>query len=140
MPLPRFIARINRRVFNPREVKGGERPAITHIGRASGRTFRTPLDAHPIEGGYVFFLMYGSRSDWAKNVLAAGTARLAVEGREIELSHPRVVAWDDVRDLLPAGTKPTRSRRARMKRAATFTTLTGRRPIGRNSKPKHPAG
>lgn len=106
MPLPRWIARINRRVFNPREVRRGERPVITHLGRSSGRSYQTPLDAHPIEGGYAFFPMYGSRSDWVRNVLAAGSARLTVDGREVELANPRVVGWDELRELLAPDVKP----------------------------------
>ncbi|GAB1511362.1 PNPOx family protein [Actinophytocola sp. KF-1] len=46
----------------------GKRPVLTHVGRRSGRTYRTPLDAHPVEGGYVFVLVYGPGSDWARNV------------------------------------------------------------------------
>jgi len=106
MPLPRLLAQFNKRVFNPREIKRGDRPVLTHVGRSSGTIYRTPLDAFPIEGGYVFVLMYGSESDWAMNVMAAGTARLTVDGEEIELTRPRVVPRDEVWGLLPAGTKP----------------------------------
>ncbi|GAA2890115.1 hypothetical protein GCM10020220_095380 [Nonomuraea rubra] len=35
--------------------------------------------------------MYGSRSDWVRNILASGTARLLVDGKEVELTAPRVV-------------------------------------------------
>lgn len=105
MPLPRWLARFNRRVMNPREVRSGKRPVLTHVGRSSGRVYRTPLDAHRIDGGYVFFPLYGARSDWVRNILAVGTARLTAEGEDVELDHPRVVARDDVRELLPVGVK-----------------------------------
>lgn len=105
MPLPRWIARINRRVFNPREVARGERPVLVHVGRRSGAEYRTPLDAHAVEGGYLFFLMYGARSDWAQNVLAAGEARVVVDGREIELVDPRLIARAAARELLPDSVK-----------------------------------
>jgi hypothetical protein len=61
MPMPRWWGRINKRVLNPREVERGVRPVLTHVGRSSGRTYRTPLDAHPVAGGCVFILVYGPR-------------------------------------------------------------------------------
>ncbi|MFB9301312.1 hypothetical protein [Kibdelosporangium philippinense] len=57
---------MNKRVFNPGAIARGKRPVLTHIGRTSGTTYRTPLDAHPVDGGYLFILVYGSRSDWSK--------------------------------------------------------------------------
>jgi hypothetical protein len=50
-----------------------------HVRRTSGATYRTPLEAHPIDDGYIFILVYGSDSDWVQDVLAAGTATLNVD-------------------------------------------------------------
>lgn len=105
MPLPRWLAQINKRVFNPSELKRGIRPVLTHVGRSSGNTHRTPLDAHPVDGGYIFIVMYGSHSDWVKNVLAAGTAKLEIDGDEFELMSPRLVSKGEAWQLLPATTK-----------------------------------
>lgn len=105
MPLPRWLARINRRVFNPREIRRGIRPVLIHVGRSSGKTYRTPLDAHPVPNGYLFIPMYGPRTDWVKNVLAAGAASLSLNGEEIELESPRLVRKADVWRLLPATAK-----------------------------------
>ncbi|MFI6430186.1 nitroreductase family deazaflavin-dependent oxidoreductase [Rhodococcus oryzae] len=91
MPMPRWWGHINKRVFNPRAIAGGKWPVLTHVGRTSGATYRTPLDAFPVDGGYLFVLVYGSRSDWVQNVLAADGARLRVDGRELELTAPRLV-------------------------------------------------
>jgi hypothetical protein len=60
MPMPRWWGQINKRVFNPRELKRSVRPVLAHVGRTSGKTYRTPLDAHPVDGGYLFILVYGS--------------------------------------------------------------------------------
>ncbi|MDP3891922.1 nitroreductase family deazaflavin-dependent oxidoreductase [Nocardioides sp.] len=95
MPMPRWWGHINKRVFNPRAIASGRWPVLTHVGRTSGRTYRTPLDAHPVVGGYVFVLVYGSGSDWVRNVLAAGGARLCVEGEEVELTAPRLVGEEE---------------------------------------------
>jgi len=34
MPLPRWLAQINKRVFNPMEVRRGARQVLIHTGRA----------------------------------------------------------------------------------------------------------
>ncbi|HET8944744.1 MAG TPA: nitroreductase family deazaflavin-dependent oxidoreductase [Dehalococcoidia bacterium] len=106
MPLPRWLAKINKRVFNPIEIRRGARPVLIHVGRSSGKTYRTPLDAHPLAGGYLFIPMYGSRSDWVRNVLAARAARLLLNGKEIELESPRIVKQRDVWPLLLTPAKP----------------------------------
>ncbi len=91
--------------MNPRELAKGQRPVLTHVGRSSGTTYRVPLDAHAIDGGYVFFPLYGPNTDWVRNILASGTATLAVEGRTVELGSPRLVPRDDIAPLLPDGVK-----------------------------------
>ncbi|NQV08062.1 nitroreductase family deazaflavin-dependent oxidoreductase [bacterium] len=105
MSLPRWLARVNSRVFNRLELKRGVRPVLIHVGRSSGITYETPLDAHRIDGGYVFIPMYGPRTDWVKNALAAGAANLRVDGRNVELDSPRLVRKDAVWPLLASGTK-----------------------------------
>lgn len=106
MPLPRWLARINKRVFNPIEIRRGVRPVLIHVGRSSGKTYRTPLDAHPLPDGYLLIPMYGPRTDWLRNVLAAGSARLLLGGKEVELESPRIVKQEDVWPLLLKPTKP----------------------------------
>ncbi len=105
MPVPMWVAQVNKRVFNPREVRKGVRPVLTHVGRSSEKTYRTPLDAHAVEGGYIFIVMYGSDSDWVQNVLAAGSATLKVDSDELELVSPRLVSKEDAWQLLPSTTK-----------------------------------
>jgi deazaflavin-dependent oxidoreductase (nitroreductase family) len=105
MPVPMWIARVNKRVFNPLELRRGVRPVLTHVGRSSGKTYRTPLDAHAVDGGYIFIVMYGSDSDWVQNVLAAGAATLEIDGDEFELVSPRLVSKQDAWQQLSATTK-----------------------------------
>jgi len=105
MPLPRWLAHINKRVFNPIEVRRGARPVLIHTGRSSGKTYRTPLDAHPLPGGYLFIPLYGPRTDWVRNVMAAQGARLSIDGQEIELRSPRLVKKKDVWPLVPTTNK-----------------------------------
>lgn len=106
MPLPRWLARVNKRFMNPREIRRGVRPVLTHVGRASGTTYRTPLDAHPVPGGFLFVPLYGPRTDWVRNVLAAGEARLTIGGEEVRLESPRMVRKRDAWPEVASGTKP----------------------------------
>ena len=66
MPYPRWLAHINKRIFNPGRVRKGEYPVVTHVGRSSGRSYQTPLDAYPTKTGYVLVARYGPESDWVK--------------------------------------------------------------------------
>ena len=95
MPMPSWWGHVNKRLFNPRAIASGKWPVLTHIGRTSGAAYRTPLDAHPVESGYLFVLVYGSGSDWVRNVLAADGALLRVDGREVELAAPRLVGKEE---------------------------------------------
>ena len=119
MPMPKWWGHINKRIFNPRELKKGVRPVLTHVGRSSGKTFRTPLDAHSVDGGYIFILVYGSGSDWVRNILAAGNATLRVEGEDIPLVSPRIVTKDDAWRLLP----PTAKRPPKLLRISEYLQM-----------------
>ena len=67
--------------------------------------YHTPLDAHRVDGGFVFILMYGVESDWVQNVLAAGSARLEVDGQVVELTDPELIDADEAFRRLPPDTK-----------------------------------
>jgi deazaflavin-dependent oxidoreductase (nitroreductase family) len=106
MPYPRWLAKVNKRVFNPREVRKGERPLVIHVGRSSGTVYQTPLDAHPTKDGYVLVVRYGPGSDWVRNILAADTATLRVDGEEHRLGSPRLVSQREAVDQLAPGFEP----------------------------------
>ncbi len=75
---------------------------VTHVGRRSGKTYQTPLDAFPTETGYVLVARYGPESDWVRNVLAAGAATLRVDGTEHALGSPQLVDLDQALEALPS--------------------------------------
>jgi deazaflavin-dependent oxidoreductase (nitroreductase family) len=106
MPLPRWLAKVNRRVFNPIEVRKGKRPVVIHVGRSSGTAYHTPLDAHPTGGGYVLVVRYGPGSDWVRNIMAADTATLRVDGQEFRLDTPRLVSQREAVDQLDPAFEP----------------------------------
>ena len=104
MPVPKWVARINKYTFNKAELKRGKRPVLTHRGRSSGTDYRTPMDAHRTVDGFVFFPMYGPDSDWVKNVMAAGTASVLKDGTDYSLTNPRLIGRAEAERLVAAGT------------------------------------
>jgi deazaflavin-dependent oxidoreductase (nitroreductase family) len=94
MPASRRVARFNRRFLNRLTLRvAGYLPGfaiVSHVGRKSGRTYRTPVNAFRTDDGYIVALTYGSGSDWVKNVLAAGSCEMQTKGRRVLLSDPRI--------------------------------------------------
>jgi deazaflavin-dependent oxidoreductase (nitroreductase family) len=105
MPLPRSIARANRRVTN--RLIGGLATrlpwfgVVVHTGRRSRRPYRTPVNVFRRGDHYIIALTYGSNSDWVCNVLAEGGSMLETRGRTLHLSRPRLF-HDESRHTVPA--------------------------------------
>jgi deazaflavin-dependent oxidoreductase (nitroreductase family) len=94
VPLPNWLARVNRRVTN-RLVgpAAGRLPyfaVILHRGRVSGRQYRTPVNAFPADGGFIVALTYG-RTDWVRNVLASDGCEIEHLGDRRKLVRPRLI-------------------------------------------------
>jgi deazaflavin-dependent oxidoreductase (nitroreductase family) len=64
---------------------------LTHVGRKSGRIYRTPVNVFRAPDGFVIALTYGRDSEWVKNVLAAGGCQLETRGVRYQLSSPTIV-------------------------------------------------
>jgi deazaflavin-dependent oxidoreductase (nitroreductase family) len=64
---------------------------LTHVGRKSGKVYRTPVNVFRAPNGFVIALTYSSQSEWVKNVLAAGGCELKTSGVKYQLSSPKVV-------------------------------------------------
>lgn len=64
---------------------------LTHVGRKSGKVYRTPINVFRASNGFIIALTYSSKSEWVKNVLAAGGCELNTHGRKYQLSAPKVV-------------------------------------------------
>ena len=99
MVMPRWVARFNRKVMNPRALAEGSWPVLRHLERVSGREYRTPVGAVPVEGGYLVNIVYGRSTDWLRNILAAGECVLEIDGREERLTDPRIASIDEVAHL-----------------------------------------
>lgn len=96
MRVPRRIAEFNKRVTNPAA------RAITpwlpylgtleHVGRKSGKRYRTPLLVFETDHGYAILVGYGLQTDWLQNVLAGGATVLHKRRRAVPLADPRVIS------------------------------------------------
>jgi deazaflavin-dependent oxidoreductase (nitroreductase family) len=109
MPLPRSLASFNRRVTNKiSRLVAGRLPGfgiVTHVGRRSGREYRTPVNAFRRGDEYVFALTYGRVSDWVRNVEAAGGCTMQTRGRIVRLTTPRRFT-DPTRSPVPRPVRP----------------------------------
>ena len=110
MHLPRFLRRVNRAVTNPlmRTFAWWVPPlaVVHHVGRTSGRRYRTPVLAFPSVRGLVIPLTYGRDVDWARNLVAAHGGEVEQSGRRVALRNPRIVAFGAAEARLPAALRP----------------------------------
>lgn len=105
MPMPLWWGQINKKLFNPRALENGRWQILNHVGRSSGKPYRTPLAAYEIDGSYLFVLVYGSRSDWVQNLLASGSATLQDGDVLYALGSPRIIPAEEGRRLLDGSAK-----------------------------------
>jgi deazaflavin-dependent oxidoreductase (nitroreductase family) len=97
------VRAMNKRFMNPRQMRSAGTPGayaavIHHIGRSSGRPYATPVGVVRTGDEILITLPYGTRPDWLKNVMAAGTAALDHEGDTVEVDNPEVVTTAEVND------------------------------------------
>jgi len=64
---------------------------LAHVGRKSGRVYRTPVNVFRVPEGFLIALTYGPESEWVKNVLAAGGCELETRGVRYRLSAPGIM-------------------------------------------------
>jgi deazaflavin-dependent oxidoreductase (nitroreductase family) len=105
--VPRAVARFNRRITNPMAlVLAGWAPTIgtlEHVGRKSGKRYRTPLNIFDTDDGYVILIGYGTGSHWVKNVLAGGSATVHKHGKTVQVGNPRMVSKAEGEPLVTSG-------------------------------------
>ena len=92
MPIPLWVTRVNRRVTNPVLGTLSDRlppfATLHHVGRRTGRRYRTPVFAFRTPRGVVIALTYGPQVQWLRNLEAGGEARLVRRGHVVALSDP----------------------------------------------------
>ena len=100
-PVVDTVRRLNTNVFNPQQMETAGQPGafaqiLRHTGRTSGKAYETPLGIEPTEDGFVIALVYGERTQWSRNVLAAGHAEVIRDGVTYAVERPEVVPIDEV--------------------------------------------
>ena len=107
MQLPQWLARFNRHVTNPiQRMWAGWAPTmgiLTHVGRRSGRPYRTPLTVFSTQDGVAVLLTYGPDRDWLKNIIAAGGGTMRRHGRSFPVTDPQVVSRDEAAAAVTGG-------------------------------------
>jgi deazaflavin-dependent oxidoreductase (nitroreductase family) len=95
MQLPQWLARFNRHFTNPiQRMWAGWAPTmgiLEHVGRKSGKQFRTPLTVFTTDDGVAILLTYGPNRDWLKNITAGGGGRIKRYGKTFTVQDPRVM-------------------------------------------------
>ena len=110
MHVPYFMRRVNRFVTNP--ILGTfawivpPLAIVHHVGRRSGRRYRTPVVAFRTGGGFVIPMTYGRDVDWGRNLRAAGGGELVQAGRRFRIRNPRIVGGARAKASLPAVVRP----------------------------------
>lgn len=114
MQLPQWLARANRRITNPvQRMWAGWAPSygiLEHVGRRSGKHYRTPLMVFNTAEGVAIMLTYGPDRDWLKNLTAAGSATMRRHGATFTVSEPRVVSRSQAAAQVVGGMRQVFSR------------------------------
>jgi len=110
MHIPYFMRRVNRVFTNPLlgTVAWLVPPMaiVHHVGRKSGRAYRTPVVAFRSRDGFVIPMTYGRDVDWARNIVQAKRCEVTQLGRRVPLRNPRVVGFKAAAPFLPAVVRP----------------------------------
>ena len=73
---------------------------LHHVGRVSGKEYRTPVRPVPTPEGFRIVVPLATESQWARNVLAAGHCALEWRETVYELDEPRLVKPSECPDLI----------------------------------------
>lgn len=74
---------------------------LEHVGRKSGIRRLTPLHPVATENGFRIVVPLGERSEWARNVLAAGHCRMQLHDVVYELDEPALLAASEIPEIAP---------------------------------------
>ncbi len=101
------LIRLQRAILNPRQMRSAGTPAayasvIRHRGRVSGQPYETPVGVVAAEDGFLIALVYGSRTNWLQNVLAAGSATIVHEGHTYQVDQPEIIPMQAVAARFPS--------------------------------------
>ncbi|MDC8983927.1 nitroreductase family deazaflavin-dependent oxidoreductase [Mycobacterium marinum] len=73
---------------------------ITHQGRKSGKPYKTIVTVYR-KGNVLAIALGHGKTDWVKNVLAAGEADVFFARRQVHIANPRILPAGSQSDELP---------------------------------------
>jgi hypothetical protein len=105
---PRAGSGLLNEVLNPVLVRRGmsgvgrsELGTLEHVGRISGTRRLTPVRPVAIGDGFRILVPLGLKSEWARNVMAAGHCRLQLHDTVYELDEPALLPARMIDELSP---------------------------------------
>ena len=117
MQNPRWAARFNKiatnKVVNLWAGRTRGMGILNHVGRTTGRVYRTPVVVFPLDrersarrdlgeqGGVIVQVGYGPKTQWLLNARAAGGATIEHRGRVFELGPPTTMPKPEATKLVP---------------------------------------
>ncbi len=103
---PRIGTAFVNSVVNPALLRRGlagygrsEIGTLEHVGRVSRVRRLTPVHPEPTSDGFRIIVPLGMRSEWARNVIAAGHCRLLLHDQVLDLDEPAMVDAGRAQDL-----------------------------------------
>jgi hypothetical protein len=103
---PRIGTAFVNSVVNPALLRRGlagygrsEIGTLEHVGRKSGVRRLTPVHPEPTPAGFRIIVPLGMRSEWARNVIAAGHCRILLHDQVFDLDEPAMVDAAEAQDL-----------------------------------------
>jgi deazaflavin-dependent oxidoreductase (nitroreductase family) len=79
---------------------------VHHVGRKSGKAYRSPVVAFRSADGFVIPMTYGRDVDWGRNVVKARGCEVEQMGRRLMLHNPRIVGFKAAEPHLPVIVRP----------------------------------
>jgi deazaflavin-dependent oxidoreductase (nitroreductase family) len=107
-PVVDRVRRMNRSFFASEQLKSAGGPgayagALRHTGRKSGNNYVTPVGIKRHGDSFVIAMVYGRRTDWVRNIIAAGSAVVELDGETYSVDLPEIVPSADVADAFTPG-------------------------------------
>ena len=104
MPWPSFLKPVHT-MINPIAMlvagRTGSLAVVTHTGRRSGRTYRTPVRAFRRADLVAIGANFGAGSEWVRIIQSAGGCELLLRGDLLHLTGPRLVGLGELPPVFP---------------------------------------
>jgi deazaflavin-dependent oxidoreductase (nitroreductase family) len=82
--------------------KFGHFAILSHTGRKTGKLYKTPIIAEPVEDGFVIALTYGKKVDWLANIISRGSCDLYWKKQHYCRALPEFITREDGLKAFPS--------------------------------------